>query len=278
MVFRSGRSGDKNLYIMSTEGEERSLLRLTEGPWDDTMPGWTPASGWIVFASSRNYVDSNRPAGAFDIFMVSQPACMDYPCLIQSSHSRCMFCNQSLMTMTAALLPAGIAQCAHLYCAPVLALGQGRLAQLSSLEGLYHPRPGMKGDLCCLRRVLTTQVRPDGSGLRRVFDSHGGLANHPKFSPKFTPEAGRIVFTSDFAGYSAEEIALPHQFQPYGDLFSIKIDGTNLQRLTHGELPLIWLTSLGHIMRGITLHCKCGWSIAAAVKPRVLVPSYQKSA
>ena len=70
MVFRSGRTGDKNLYIMPTEGEEKDLLRLTEGPWDDTMPGWTPASGWIVFASSRNYVDSNRPAGAFDIFMV----------------------------------------------------------------------------------------------------------------------------------------------------------------------------------------------------------------
>ena len=70
MVFRSGRTGDKNLYIMPTEGEEKDLLRLTEGPWDDTMPGWTPASGWIVFASSRNYVESNRPAGAFDIFMV----------------------------------------------------------------------------------------------------------------------------------------------------------------------------------------------------------------
>ena len=84
------------------------------------------------------------------------------------------------------------------------------------------------------RKLTAAQVRPDGSGLRRVFDSRGGLANHPKFSPKFTPEAGRIVFTSDFAGYSAEEIALPHQFQPYGDLFSINIDGTDLQRLTHG--------------------------------------------
>ena len=71
MVFRSGRTGYKNLYIMPTEGESKGLMRLTEGPWDDTMPGWTPLSGWIVFASSRNYVESNRPAGAFDIYMVS---------------------------------------------------------------------------------------------------------------------------------------------------------------------------------------------------------------
>jgi hypothetical protein len=40
------------------------------------------------------------------------------------------------------------------------------------------------------------------------------------------------------AGYSAEEISTPHQFQPYGDLFSINMDGTNLQRLTHGQQPL----------------------------------------
>ena len=71
---------------MSTRGEEHGLLRLTEGPWDDTMPGWTPASGWIVFASSRNYVDSNRPAGAFDIFMVGLSAHMILYNAVQLSH------------------------------------------------------------------------------------------------------------------------------------------------------------------------------------------------
>jgi Tol biopolymer transport system component len=74
IVFRSGRDGHKNLYIMPAEGEEAGLIRLTEGPWDDTMPGWTPATGWIVFASSRDYVDANRPAGAFDLFLVSPRA------------------------------------------------------------------------------------------------------------------------------------------------------------------------------------------------------------
>ena len=46
-------------------------------------------------------------------------------------------------------------------------------------------------------------MRPDGSGLHKVFDSHGGLANHPKFSP----DSKSIVFTTDFAGYLR---ALPH--------------------------------------------------------------------
>ncbi len=71
-------------------------------------------------------------------------------------------------------------------------------------------------------------IKPDGSGLRK-FIGGGGRHNHPHFSPD-----GRwVVFTSQRAGYSAEEISLPFQFQPYGDLFAIRVDGTGLIRLTH---------------------------------------------
>ena len=34
--------------------------------------------------------------------------------------------------------------------------------------------------------------------------------------------------------FSAEEISLPHQPQPYGDLFAVRLDGTGLIRLTGG--------------------------------------------
>jgi hypothetical protein len=39
--------------------------------------------------------------------------------------------------------------------------------------------------------------------------------------------------TSQRAGYSAEEVSLPFQPQPYGDLFAVRLDGTGLLRLTH---------------------------------------------
>lgn len=71
-------------------------------------------------------------------------------------------------------------------------------------------------------------IRPDGSGLRQLVGG-GGRNNHPHFSP-----GGKwVVFTSRRAGYSAEEISLPRQPQPYGELFVIRLDGTGLLRLTH---------------------------------------------
>jgi Tol biopolymer transport system component len=70
-------------------------------------------------------------------------------------------------------------------------------------------------------------VHPDGTGLHKVVA--GSRNNHPHFSPD-----GRwLVFTSKRAGFSAEEISLPRQPQPYGDLFAVRLDGTGLVRLTH---------------------------------------------
>jgi Tol biopolymer transport system component len=71
-------------------------------------------------------------------------------------------------------------------------------------------------------------IRPDGSGLHKIIGG-GGRNNHPHFSP----DGKWLVFTSQRAGYSAEEISLPFQYQPYGDLFGVRLDGTGLVRLTH---------------------------------------------
>jgi Tol biopolymer transport system component len=72
-------------------------------------------------------------------------------------------------------------------------------------------------------------IKPDGSGLKKLIGGGGVRHNHPHFSP----DSQWIVFTSQRAGLSAEEISLPHQPQPYGDLFAIRLDGSGLMRLTH---------------------------------------------
>ncbi|KAL5559664.1 hypothetical protein UlMin_035875 [Ulmus minor] len=75
-------------------------------------------------------------------------------------------------------------------------------------------------------------IHPNGTGLRRLVHSGlGGRTNHPFFSP----DGKRLTFTSDYTGISAEPISNPHQYQPYGEIFTIKLDGSDLTRLTHNS-------------------------------------------
>lgn len=78
-------------------------------------------------------------------------------------------------------------------------------------------------------------IKPDGSGLRRVHvegssdvDMDMERINHVCFSPN----GEWLLFTSNMGGVTAEPISLPNQFQPYGDLFVVRVDGTGLRRLT----------------------------------------------
>ncbi|KZV33023.1 hypothetical protein F511_03289 [Dorcoceras hygrometricum] len=76
------------------------------------------------------------------------------------------------------------------------------------------------------------KIHPNGRGLQKLIQSgSGGRANHPWFSP----DGKYIAFTSDYAGVSAEPISNPHHYQPYGDLFVIKSDGSGIRRLTHNS-------------------------------------------
>ncbi|KAL4584998.1 hypothetical protein LXL04_009611 [Taraxacum kok-saghyz] len=140
IVFRSGRSGHKNLYIMSALGEKDGLTQLTNGPWTDTMCNWSPDGDHIAFASDRH----NPGSGSFALYM----------------------------------------------------------------------------------------VHPNGTGLQQLIHSGSlGRTNHPWFSP----DGKSVVFTSDYAGVSAEPISNPHHYQPYGDIFTMKLDGSELTRLTHNS-------------------------------------------
>ncbi|KAL8101127.1 uncharacterized protein LOC141683842 [Apium graveolens] len=143
LVFRSGRSGYKNLYVMdAVKGEfEGEIRQLTEGPWIDTMPSWSPDGKLIAFSSNMH---NPKDESKFSIYVVGA----------------------------------------------------------------------------------------DGSDLRRIHiagsDGDTERINHVCFSA----DGEWMLFAANMAGVTAEPISVPNQFQPYGDLFIVRLDGSGLRRLT----------------------------------------------
>ncbi|XP_030454861.2 uncharacterized protein LOC115676127 [Syzygium oleosum] len=147
LVFRSGRTGHKNLYIVdAANGEfDGGIRQLTDGPWIDTMPSWSPNGDLIAFSSNRHNPDN---VDAFSIYL----------------------------------------------------------------------------------------IRPDGSGLRRVHVA--GPEGSPEVDRErinhvcFSRDGEWLLFTANLGGVTAEPVSWPNQFQPYGELYVARPDGSGLRRLT----------------------------------------------
>lgn len=75
-------------------------------------------------------------------------------------------------------------------------------------------------------------IRPDGTDLKRIHvagsEADSERINHVCFSA----DGEWMVFTANLGGVTAEPVSLPNQFQPYGDLFVVRLDGSGLKRLT----------------------------------------------
>jgi Tol biopolymer transport system component len=95
---------------------------------------------------------------------------------------------------------------------------------------LWSPR----GDLIMFSRLAEGDydiytIRPDGTGLKRLTTSHGNDAHQA-----WSPDGEQIVFASSRMGYK-DEAAYTDAPQPYGELFVMRADGTNVRQLTDNQ-------------------------------------------
>jgi TolB protein len=72
-------------------------------------------------------------------------------------------------------------------------------------------------------------IKPDGTGAKRLSYSHGNDAHQG-----WSPDGQRIVFASSRMGFK-DECTYTDAPQPYGELFTMRADGTDLQQLTDNQ-------------------------------------------
>jgi TolB protein len=72
-------------------------------------------------------------------------------------------------------------------------------------------------------------IRPDGTGLKRITNSHGNDAHQA-----WSPDGEQIVVASSRMGFKDEGVYTDAP-QPYGELFVMRFDGTDVRQLTDNQ-------------------------------------------
>lgn len=118
----------------------------------------------------------------------------------------------------------------------ILSLADGQVTPLTDQAHWYNfPQWSPKGDVIMFTSdrdgdfELYT-IRPDGSGLRRLTRAPG-LNAHSIWSP----DGEWIVFSSGRMGFKDEMALYDAVPQPYGEIFAMRADGSDLRQLTDNK-------------------------------------------
>jgi len=115
----------------------------------------------------------------------------------------------------------------------IMNLEDGSVTTLTSGYDTF-PAWSPRGDLIAFTRKANGDfdiftVRPDGKDLRQLTYSKGNDAH-----PAWSPDGEKMVFTSSRMGFKDEALYTSAP-QPYGELFVMRYDGTQVEQLTDNQ-------------------------------------------
>ena len=116
----------------------------------------------------------------------------------------------------------------------ILSLEDGKITKLTTEYDTF-PAWSPKGDLIAFTSFRDGDyemytIRPDGTGLRKLTNTHGN-DGHSTWSP----DGKWIVFSSSRMGFKDEVMRMDSGPQPYGEMFAMHEDGTDVRQLTDNQ-------------------------------------------
>jgi TolB protein len=210
---------------MKADGTERSIL-VRGGDKSALGPAWSPSGDRVAFALGGFFQTALGPAIA-DIAMVNRDG-SGLEVLTDGSGNR-GFPSWSPDGNHIVFRAAG-GEHQGLFIITV-ATGEIRPLMTGSRRDNF-PAWSPKGDRIAFTRFSDNDyelytVRPDGTDLRRLTDGPGNDAHCT-----WSPDGEWLAFTSARGGFKDEAALHPGNPQPYGDVYVMRADGSEVRQLT----------------------------------------------
>jgi Tol biopolymer transport system component len=217
-----------SILVMRADGSGRSML-FTDSTRSALAPAWSPCGTMIAFGVGRFFQQSLGAAIADVAVMASDGTKLrvltdgsaNYGLPAWSPDGRQLVFRQASADRNGLVIMD-------------VATGSSRSLTNGSAHDNF-PSWSPKGD----RIAFTSDrdgdfeiytIRPDGAGLVRLTSTPGNDAHNA-----FSPDGEWIAFTSARGGFKDEAVLHPYNPQPYGDLFVMRTDGSDVRRLTDNQ-------------------------------------------
>lgn len=225
---RTAGNLQNSILLVNADGSQRSVL-FHDTERSALAPAWSPDGAWIAFGIGGFFQRTNG-ASLADIALVRSDG-NDLRVLTDGTGNS-GFPNWSPDSTQLVYRSSGDDQDGiH-----IIDVRTHAVRVLST--GLSHenlPTWSPKGDRIAFTANQDSDsdiftVKPDGTDLRRLTSSPGNDAHCA-----WSPDGAWIAFTSSRGGFKDEAVLHAYNPQPYGDLYVMRQDGTDVRRLTDNQ-------------------------------------------